>query len=228
LKAIIGLIGFLMKRKGEIAKMKHLETQEITSGIYVIKTKNANFYIIENGGDYIAIDTSDDEDLAKGELEQLGIDPEKITTVLLTHTDFDHIAALSLFKNADIYLAKEEVQMIDGTAARMFGFKSKLNISYKAVEDGEEIHFGKRKVKTILTPGHTKGSMSFVIDDEYLFVGDALSLQNGKAELFNSLFNMDDDAQKQSIEKLAKLQGISYIFTSHYGFSDDFGKAFSS
>ncbi|MCK7506903.1 MAG: hypothetical protein MZV70_24480 [Desulfobacterales bacterium] len=31
--------------------------------------------------------------------------------------------------------------------------------------------------------------MSYVINDAYLFVGDTMSLKNGKADLFNEFFN---------------------------------------
>ena len=56
MKIVFNLIKFLLKRNSEIAKMSHLETQEIVDGIYAIKTKNANFYVIKNGEEYIAID----------------------------------------------------------------------------------------------------------------------------------------------------------------------------
>lgn len=227
---VVGLANFLLKRNREIAKMKHLETQEIISGIYIIKTKNANFYVINNGDGYIAIDSGGgNKNIAKNELSKMGIEPEKITTVLLTHTDFDHLSALSLFKNTTIYISKQEIQMIDGSVPRMFVIgKNKLNYDYKVIENNEEIYFGGIKVKSILTPGHTNGSMSYLLDDKYLFVGDTLSLRNGHAGLFNSLFNMNDDIQRKSLEYLAKMQNIEYIFTAHYGFTDDFTKAFNS
>jgi len=226
----IGLVKFLLKRSSEIAKMRHLETQEIVSGIYAIKTKNANFYIVENGDDYIAIDAGGgNESIAKTELGKLNIEPEKITAVLLTHTDFDHISALRLFKNATIYISKQEEQVIDGSVSRLpFGGRNKLNYDYSKIEDTEELCFGKIKVKSFLTPGHTSGSMSFLIDDKYLFVGDNLSLQDGKVSLFNSLFNLSDDTQKESIKKLAQIANVEYIFTAHYGFTDEPKKAFQS
>ena len=223
------LIKFLFARDREMAKMNHLETQEIIDGIYVIKTKSANFYLVNTGDGYLAIDAGGgSKNLIKNELSKLGINPEQIVAVLLTHSDFDHLAALGLFKNATIYLAKEEVQVIDGSTVRMFGFSNKLNYDYKTLEDNEEVYFGKVKVNTVLTPGHTSGSMSYLIDDKYLFVGDILSLQNGEVGLFNSLFNMDNEMLKKSLENLAQMQNIEYIFTAHYGFADDYQEAFKN
>ena len=228
LKIVTGLTKFLVNRGREMAKMNHLETQEIISDIYIIKTKNANFYVIKSGDGYIAIDAgSGNKNIAKDELSKLNIDPEKMIAVLLTHTDFDHLSALSLFKNATIYISEQEVQMIDGSTSRMFDIgKNKLDYDYKVLKDGEEVYFNKTKVKPLLTPGHTNGSMSYLIDGKYLFVGDNLSLKNGHVELFNSLFNMNDDIQRSSLNHLAKIQNVHYIFTAHYGFSDEYNNAF--
>jgi glyoxylase-like metal-dependent hydrolase (beta-lactamase superfamily II) len=119
--------------------------------------------------------------------------------------------------------------MLDGSVPRLsFGGKNKLNYSYGTIEDNEELCFGKIKVKSVLTPGHTVGSMSFLADDKYLFVGDNLSLQNGTVGLFNSLFNMSDDTQNKSIRKLAEISGTEYIFTAHYGFTDKPKEAFKN
>ena len=230
MKTLVNLMKFLKERTHEIAKMNHLETQEIVDGIYAVKTKDANFYVIKNGDAYIAIDAGGGgPKIAKAELDKLNIAPEKVTAVFLTHTDLDHISALSLFKNATIYISKQEVQVIDGSVTRMFGIvKNKLKCAYSVIEGDAEIYVGKVKVKPILTPGHTTGSTSYLLDDKYLFVGDALSLKNGQVGWFNSLFNMDEDMHRHSIEQLAKRQDAEYIFTAHYGFSDNYGEAFQN
>ena len=229
MKTLVSLMKFLKERNHEISKMNHLETQEIVDGIYAIKTKDANFYVIKNEDEYIAIDAGGGgKKIAKAELDKLNIAPEKVTAVFLTHTDFDHISALHLFKNATIYISKQEVQVIDGSVTRMFGMKNRFKHAYSAIESNDEMYVGKVKVKPILTPGHTTGSMSYLLDDTYLFVGDVLSLKNGQVGLFNSLFNMDENMHRHSIEQLAKRQDAEYIFTAHYGFSDNYGEAFQN
>ena len=221
MKTIRNIIKFLRERGREIAKMNHLETEEMVHGIYAIKTKNANFYVIKSKAGYIAIDAGGGgKKVAKAELDKLGIDPEKVTAVLLTHTDFDHTSALGLFTNARVYISKQEVQVIDGSTPRLFNlFNNRLKHAYTTIENDSNMEFDGLNVKPILTPGHTTGSMSYLVDGKYLFVGDALSLADGKVKLFNALFNMDDEVQKQSIAKLAKIQGVEYVFTAHYGFA---------
>ena len=221
MKTLIQLIKFLRERKREFAKMHHLETQEIVDDLYAIKTKNANFYVVRYDDGFIAIDAGGgNKNIAKTELGKLNIDPAKITTVLLTHSDFDHIAALDLFKNATIYLAKEELKVIDGSTPRMFGFNNSLKHTYSVIENDKEMRFGSLSVKPILTPGHTIGSMCYLLDNQYLFTGDTLGLNNGKAQLFSDLFNMDTEAQEISLNHLAQIENVAYIFTSHHGFTD--------
>jgi len=124
--------------------------------------------------------------------------------------------------------------MMDGSTQRLPALgKSKLNRTklehdYKTVEDGEEMQFVETTVKCILTPGHTEGSMSYLANGSYLFVGDNLSLRNGKVELFDSVFNMSDDTQRNSLKKLAHLQDIQYLLTAHYGFTDSYQKSFKN
>ena len=234
MKTVVNIARFLRERSQALAQMHHLDTQKMVEGVYAIKTKGANFFIVGNSEDgYIAIDAgAGNKSLIAAELAKLNIEAEKVIAVFLTHTDFDHVAALGLFKNATIYLSEQEVQMIDGTTPRLPHMgksrfnRTRLDYSYATVEDGEELCFENLRVKCILTPGHTEGSVSFLINGTYLFVGDNLSLRNGRVNLFNSTFNISDDVQRQSLRKLAKIQGAQYIFTAHYGFSDSYEEAF--
>lgn len=230
MKNIMGIIQFFLKRKGEMAKMHHMATQEIVEGIYVIETKNANFHLVKAEEGYIAIDAGgSDAGAVQIELAKLNINPDQVKHILLTHTDFDHVAALSLFEKATIYLPEEEVQHTDGTTGRLFGMgRNKFDYDYEVIKDQEELGLENRKITAILTPGHTQGSTCYLMDDKYLFVGDTLSLQEGRVELFNSLFNQDDALQEKSIQKLAKMKGLTHIFTPHYGFTNHPEKAFKA
>ncbi len=211
--SVVTLLYFL-KFNSEIKKMSPLPTQFITDGIYSVKTEFVNFYIIQNDDNYIAIDAGNDIKLASIELKNMNIDIQKVTGVFLTHRHFDHIAALKLFKNAKIYISKIE------------GYNAKYNSNYIFLEDNQLIEINKLKIKCILTPGHTKGSMSYLINGKYLFIGDTMSLNNGHAELFNKFFNSNSEIQKQSIKKISLIPDASYIFTAHYGYSSDFKRCF--
>jgi len=98
--------------------------------------------------------------------------------------------------------------------------------AYNLLDDGQEIKYPGLTIKCILTPGHTPGSMSYLINGKYLFTGDVLKLINGKVEEFHHFINMDTENDIKSIDKLSRLTGVEYILTAHYGISSDFTGAF--
>ena len=223
---ILMTIGFGLKFKYETSKMKPLETQEIISGIYAIKNDYVNFYVIKKEKGYIVIDAGVSLKDSENELSKLGINEEDVTDVFLTHTDYDHSAVLKLFKNATVYISEQEEQMINKKTHRQMMGYNKLEVPYKTVKDGEKIKTINREVQGILTPGHTPGSMSYLVDGKYLFTGDTLSLNKGKVERFNTFFNMDSKQQEASLHQLADTEPAEYIFTGHYGYTNDYVAAF--
>lgn len=116
--------------------------------------------------------------------------------------------------------------MINGQTSRFLFLKNKLAYTYELLEDNQILDIAGLKVKGILTPGHTPGSMCYLVNDTWLFTGDSMSLVNGKVSEFNDLFNMDSETQRRSLRKLADLPAVKYIFTAHYGLTDDYQNAF--
>ena len=120
--------------------------------------------------------------------------------------------------------------MINGQTARFLFIKNRLKHPYQLLEDNQILHIAGLKIRCISSPGHTPGAMCYLVNDTSLFVGDSMSLRNGKADLFNEFFNMDSETQKKSIRKLAKLEkpgGVAYVITAHYGYTDNFQHTFN-
>ena len=67
--------------------------------------------------------------------------------------------------------------------------------------------------------------MSYLVNGEYLFAGDAMALMRNKVHTFPGFINMDTESEKGSIRKLAKLTGIKMMFTAHSGYTSDFTNA---
>jgi len=214
-----------IKFNSETDKMTPLETQEIVEGVYSIKDSYVNLFLIKSGDKYIAIDAGNNLESVKQEMEKLNVDHQKVVAVFLTHSHADHVGALELFKNATIYISREEEQMINRQTSRFSIFKNKLNYDYELVEDNQIINISDLKIKGILTPGHTPGSMCYLINDKYLFTGDTMSLKSGNVDVFNDFFNMDTKTQRKSLKKLTGFPEVKYIFTAHYGFTDNYKKA---
>jgi len=219
---------YCIRMRHELRTMRPLDTQELVDGIYVIKEDTyINMFLIRADGGYVAIDAAYHEDKVKGEMDKLNIDPAMVKAVLLTHSDYDHVGAVKLFSNAAVYLPAAEEQMVNGKTARAaLIHHNTFDCAYQLIEDNQALDIAGLKVKGILTPGHTPGSTCYLINDAYLFTGDTLKLEGQKAVVSNEFFNMDTAAQRKSIAKLAGLSGIKYLFTDHYGYTDNAAKAF--
>lgn len=232
LTVVVLVFGIIMGNQlYEMSKMSSIQTGEVIPGIYAVNNQMVNIYFIKGNDGYIMIDGGTDKNMTVNALEQIGISVGEITSILLTHTDTDHTSSLALFPNAQIYLSDKEVQMIDGTTPRSPLGGNSLSVDYKTLSDDDIVILSGLSVRCILTPGHTPGSMCYLINDKYLFTGDTLSLKDGKADLFNSFFNMDDEIQRSTLYMLAEKideTGTSYIFSAHYGYSDDPLKAFEN
>jgi hydroxyacylglutathione hydrolase len=223
---VLFFVGYMIKAKSEVKKMTPNPTKEIVNHIFSINDSFVNMYLIEDSSQYIAIDAGNSPDAIAGELKKMNINPEKIVAIFLTHSDGDHVAAIKLCKNAKIYLSKKEQPLITGEKSRFLFFGNKIDAKeYTTLEDQQVITIGNIQIKGILTEGHTIGSMCYVINNKYLFTGDALSLKNGKIAKFNEFFNMDTKTAIQSMTKITNIPDVDDIFTAHHGFTDNYKKA---
>ena len=208
--------------------MTPLETKRITDKIYAINDSMVNVYLIKSEDGYIMIDAGNNIDVIKKELSVLNIDERDVIAIFLTHSDYDHVTSIPLFENAKVYLSKQEEQMINGDRSRFIFQENKIDCdNYILFDDNQTISFSEVSVLSLLSPDHTPGTTCYLINDRYLFTGDALSLVDGKVNKFMKLATMDQETHKESINKLSALENIEYIFTAHHGVSDNFGLAFS-
>ena len=219
-------IWYMLRAKAEIKVMAPVETQQIVENVFSVRDTFVNMYLVKDGDQYVAIDAGNNADNVAYELKKLKISPDQVIALFLTHTDGDHVAAVKIFKKAQVYLSKPEGQLLNGQKSRFLIFGNKIATKeYLLIDDQQQFTFGNIKVKGILTPGHTTGSMCYLVNDKYLFTGDALSLKNGKIDLFNVFFNMDSKTAAESMGLITNIPTAEYIFTAHYGFTNDYQKA---
>jgi hydroxyacylglutathione hydrolase len=225
LAAVLGIVLFsggviLAKFYMESRKLSPVETREIAASVYALKDSYVNLFLMKTDDTYIAFDAGNDAKKVRQEFLKLKIDPKNVAAVFLTHSDADHVAACTLFSNAKIYFPKAEEPMVNGQISRFLFMKNKLAHPHELVDDNQILNISGLKIKGISTPGHTPGSMSFLVNGTHLFTGDTMGIKNGEVTQFNDLFNMDTQRQRKSITQLAALPGVGYIFTGHYGFID--------
>lgn len=208
-----GLIFYL-----QIRKMTPAETGPVNDSVFCIKDNFVDVYLFRGTDGYLLVDAGFGmEGMAEG-LQKLGIRPEEIRSVLLTHADGDHIGGLGLFPDAGIYMHTDEEQMVNGMNEKFIFSKYIWEYGpYTLFNSNDTFSLGGWHVQVIHTPGHTPGSCCFLIGGDYLLTGDNTLLKNGKFEHFVSFFNMDTETQEISIQHLPDPNSVKYILTAHHG-----------
>jgi len=203
---------------------KPVKTSRVNDAIVAVKAGASNFYLIQKGDELIALDSGYAPGVIRRELAKLGIDPGRVSALFLSHTDFDHAGGLSVFPNAMVYLSRDEEPMVTKKTVRKYGlfYNKGINARYTLLKDNDEVDVGSIRVKAIETPGHTPGSMSYVIDGSVLFAGDAFRVVKQKARPVHGIFNMDKKRVEESLRKIAALEGIDLILTGHRGVARGF------
>ncbi len=207
-----------------------LASQEVMPGVYAIKDDYVNAWFVKTNCGLVAMDTAMNANTIRREMEKLKLDPADVKAVFLSHSDAEHAGEFGVFPNARVYMSREEVRMVDGSTYRIpvILMKNRISVPYETLEDGQEIEACGVKVKCLLTPGHTLGSMSYVVNGTMLFGGDTLNMRNGAIEVLDKGFvNMDLDAMKRSITRLSRLEGVQNVFTLHFGYAG-FHEAFAN
>ncbi len=106
----------------------------------------------------VLIDAANDAGRILREAEAL-----RVTDILTTHGHLDHVQALA------------EVRRRWGARARFHPGDASMMpvVNATPLADGDRVPFGRFELQTLHTPGHTPGSVCFVID-ELCFSGDTL------------------------------------------------------
>lgn len=120
--------------------------------------------------------------------------------IFTTHHHLDHVEGNEALK------AKYGVSIIGPKAE-----ETKIPGIDRTVKDGDEFTFGLFRVKTIATPGHTAGEVSYYLPDaKAVFTGDTLfALGCGR------LFEGTPLTMFQSLQKLVALPGDTAVYCGH-------------
>lgn len=146
-----------------------------------------NCYLLIKDGNCLVVDPGDEYNKIKDE-----IGDNKVLGVLITHSHFDHIGALRNF------LTKRSIKIFK---------RSNL-------EDDKEYKIGDFTFKCILTPGHSKDSVTFYFEeDKFMLDGDFIF----KESLGRTDFPGGSDSEMQeSIQKILKYDDDIKLYPGHY------------
>ena len=175
-------------------------------------------HIIEDTktGEAIVIDPAWDEEYFIDRLKELNLTP---VAIWLTHGHHDHVSAVKSLRDyfpVPVYASDVEIDFINsypkGDLPPAF---RELPEDTNALHDNDIIEFAGEDVRVILTPGHSSGSICFLLSDD-IITGDTLFVDGaGRADLTGS----DPEALFESLNRLkAEVPHHVTIRTGHaYG-----------
>lgn len=147
-----------------------VEPFNVISNIYYVGASDIASYLITTPKGHILIDSGFVETvpMIEANVKKLGFDLKDVKIILINHAHSDHAGGLKLLKEktgAKLYAIKEEVNSLETGDIDNFRFGDGLSFTPvkvdKVIKDGQEIKLGGVKLKTHLTPGHTKGSTTW-------------------------------------------------------------------
>ena len=214
-------------QKREMSKMyrgkeifKPLNTGWVDERVACVREWVANIFFYRKGDTTIMIDAGYNYDRLAEKMGWLGIDPQSIRHILITHQDTDHVGAVEadspgLFRSAKLYIGEIENRYLTGEVRRKVIYHL-----YKL----PQVTINNEKV--LLHDGET-----FEIDDKYLFTGDTLWFgADGGYSFISSLAESNKLAVKSlaALEQKLQSRDLHPLFlTGHTGWTDNFEFAFA-
>lgn len=184
-------------------------------------------------------------ELIKNAAKLNGIDINKLTKIIITHHDFDHMGSLAEFKrefpNIKILSSIEEEPYISGKRKSLRLQQAEDiydKLSEEEKENAKSFHRLLESIETvdvdvclkdkdsltwcggieiISTPGHMPGHISIYIKESRTLVsGDALVVENGKLSIANPQYTLNIAEATNSVKKLLNYE-IDTIICYHGG-----------
>lgn len=195
---------------------------ELKPALYQIKADRpgGHVYLVKGSNRNVLIDTgmAAHYSVLKKALADVGLQPEDIHLIILTHEHFDHIGATAFFTGKPVIaahrLAANKIQLQD----EFVMFKKYLDAPAKPffaeiwLESDMLFDFGNYRLRIIHTPGHSSGCIClYEPDQRLLFTGDTV-LAGGVLSGIYTSGNISDYVN--SIERLKELK-VDEFYPGH-------------
>jgi glyoxylase-like metal-dependent hydrolase (beta-lactamase superfamily II) len=170
---------------------------KLASGLYLLGGMAPSaVYVVETSEGLVLIDSGlqSQASLLESQLAAVGLDPKQTRAILLTHAHVDHSGGAEQLRRETG--AKTYAGRGDAGALRAGGPREALSSAFDFPADpphrttvdvelqgGESISFGDVRFRALATPGHTPGSICYLMEcsgQRVLFTGDVVSMLLGE------------------------------------------------
>ena len=191
----------------------------ITVNRFILGEIETNTYVLESNGVCAVVDPAEESQELLSYLKG-----KNVKYILLTHGHFDHISGVnSIVKETG---AKVCIHSLDGEMLQD-GNKSRYELHFGGIQseikadmllnDNDEITLGETVIHVMHTPGHTNGSVCYILQNErIIFSGDTLfRLSAGRTDLAGISPVLAARNELESLQKLAQLSGDFRVLPGH-------------
>lgn len=180
----------------------------------------ANCYLLvdEKTGESAIVDPAYYNDKIAEAFKEAGMG--KLKYILLTHGHFDHIFGVYGLKEAtgaQVAIHSDDADFLtDPNKSLAENNFPEPQLPVEAdikVADGDELFLGEEKITVISTPGHTMGSICYIVNSERVLIsGDTLfCMTAGRTDLYGG----NEDMMIDSLKRLIALEGDYRVLPGH-------------
>ena len=159
-----------------------------------------------------------------------------LDAVLLSHSHYDHISGVPFLRKEwpDLVVygsayakkilekpsAKKTMRELSDAAAQGAGllkapdYKDEALVVDRVVKEGDILNFGDHKITVYETPGHTKCSLSYMVDQDVIFASETVGVTT--SEVYMPCYLVGYRMSLDAVEKL-RHAGAKRIFITHVG-----------
>lgn len=149
----------------------------------------------------------------RSQLEELGVEPEEIDYLALSHFHDDHSGNANLFSHSKLLIQENEANAAFGENPENYGMDparySQLSETAALILDGRHDVFGDGKVVIYPAFGHSPGHQVLFVDlaetGPILLSGDLYHTTEARQERSVPSFNSDPDQSRRSMNEIEQL-----------------------
>jgi len=212
----------------------YADSAKVFDNLYFVGGRVHTSWALTTSEGIIIIDTIfpyNSEELIVGGLERLGLDPNDIRYVIISHAHGDHIGGARMLQErfgAEVVMGGPDWDLVEAYPNRYQTMAPDRNI---VATDGMELTLGDTTVTLWETPGHTPGTLSYtftVFDD-----GRPVNVAYSGGTAFNFVNNTPDPGiqnfqsyieAQQHIATQAEAQGSTVLLSNHSEFDQAVNK----
>jgi metallo-beta-lactamase class B len=208
----------------------YAEPAKVADNLYFLGTKIHSAWALVGSDGIIVLEALFDyaaPDEVVGGLKKLGLEASKVKYIVISHAHADHDGGAKFLQdsmpNAHLVYGGPDWDGVDKSTNHSGGKPKHDTVG----SDGMKLSVGDASLQIITTPGHTPGTLSFLIEVKDNGKPLRVAYVGGTAIPFNSAAGYYDEyiASSKKMEKAAADFGATALMSNHSEFDDAYFKA---